>query len=149
MSKWFCRRWNVLSNKVAQGSSSWKTGRGWKFTNMVPDNTIKVRGLKSASFTYRSVKVINKISNIKISNTMICKKKKQDPWVRGQMSEEEVLKFKVCLCMTSRLHIVWGSTLWPSFEPCQFEFLMRSCPGTRLGSRKITETSQVHDKVSV
>ena len=42
---------------------------------MVPDNTIKVRGLKSASFTYRSVKVINKISNIKISNTMICKKK--------------------------------------------------------------------------
>ena len=51
---------HVLSNKVAEGSSSWKTGRGWKFTDIVPElnNTIKVRGLKSASFTYRSFKVI-------------------------------------------------------------------------------------------
>ena len=67
--------------------------------------------------------------------------------VRGQMSEEEVLKLKVYLCMTSRLHVVRGSTLWPSFEPFQFEFLMLSCPGTRLGSRRITMTSQVQDKV--
>ena len=51
--------------------------------------------------------------------------------------------------MTSRLHVVWESTLWPSFEPFQFEFLMLSCPGTRLGSRRITVTSKVQDKVSV
>ena len=51
---------HVLSNEVAKGSSSWKTGRGWKFPDIVPElsNTIKVRVLKSASFTCRSFKVI-------------------------------------------------------------------------------------------
>jgi len=58
---------------------------GCIFTDVVPElsNTIKVRGLKSASFTYRSFKVTrisssgsavrnkrNKIRNIKISKTV-------------------------------------------------------------------------------
>ena len=46
---------HVVSNEVVKGSSGWKTGRGWKFTaDIVPElsNTIKVRGLKSASFNY-------------------------------------------------------------------------------------------------
>ena len=42
---------SVTKFKIAEGSSSRKTGRGWKFTNIV-------RGLKGASFT--SIKLTEK-----------------------------------------------------------------------------------------
>ena len=62
MSTWLVQKVKhfLLSNKVAEGSSSSKTSNGWKLTEIVPEpnNTIKVRGLKSASFTYRSFKII-------------------------------------------------------------------------------------------
>ena len=56
---------HLLSNEVAKGSSSWKTAGGWKFTDKVPElsNTIKVRGLKSASFTYRGFKVMQGVNH--------------------------------------------------------------------------------------